>query len=80
MCGNRVHRIISHVAVAAFCRQMRLDSSALCGVAPIVLSTMSLAGLQLSIEDVLCRWFPTPASKLILALAMIILAACIVPG
>jgi hypothetical protein len=34
----------------------------------------------LSIEEALCRWFPTAASKLILALGIVVLAAFIVPG
>jgi len=34
----------------------------------------------LSIEDALCRWFPTAASKLTLALGIVFLAAFIVPG
>jgi hypothetical protein len=34
----------------------------------------------LSIEDALCRWFPTAASKLTLALGIVVLAAFIVPG
>jgi hypothetical protein len=34
----------------------------------------------LSIEEALCRWFPTAASKLTLALGIVVLAAFIVPG
>ena len=34
----------------------------------------------LSIEDALCRWFPTAASKLTLAFGIVVLAAFIVPG
>jgi len=33
-----------------------------------------------SIEERFCRWFPTPASKLALAAAIIVLAALILPG
>jgi hypothetical protein len=34
----------------------------------------------LSIEERLCRWFPTTISKLALACAIVILAALIMPG
>ena len=41
---------------------------------------MNLLESPLSIEDALCRWFPTAASKLALAVGIVFLAAFIVPG
>jgi hypothetical protein len=46
----------------------------------IALSNMNSQESPLSIEDALCRWFPTAASKLTLAFGIVVLAAFIVPG
>ena len=46
----------------------------------ITFSTKNSQESPLSIEDALCRWFPTAASKLTLAAGIVVLAAFIVPG
>jgi hypothetical protein len=41
---------------------------------------MTLPRPIVSLEDVLSRWFPTPFSKLVLALGMAALAAYLLPA
>jgi hypothetical protein len=48
--------------------------------ATVAFLIMNLQESPLSIEDALCRWFPTAASKLTLAFGIVVLAAFIVPG
>jgi hypothetical protein len=51
-----------------------------CGFRALAILIMSPEENVLSIEEALCRWFPTAASKLTLALGIVVLAAFIVPG